>query len=87
MMTLAVFLAVMVISMFLTSRTSVVGINWIAVFIVHSVILVWSSVTGSLGYFLSYRLFLPAIPEGSYGGDQPVQRLDESGNPYQPPST
>ena len=63
------------------------GVNWIAIGIVFLFLFLWSTAAGAIGYSIGTRLFANAIPEGNYGGDEPVQRVDESGNPYQPPST
>ena len=62
------------------------GVNWIALGIAFLFLFLWSSAMGAIGYSVGIRLFSNAVAEGNDGGDESVQRLDESGNPYQPPS-
>ena len=63
------------------------GVNWIAFGVVFLFLFLWSSASGAIGYSVGIRLFSNAVPEGNDGDNEPVQRLDESGNPYQPPGT
>ena len=89
-LTAAVTTAIAVLVVFLvrsTAPNASFGVNWIAIGIALTVLFLWASASGAIGYSIGMRLFRITISEGKYGGEQVVQRLDESGNPYQPPST
>ena len=67
---------------------TLVYIAWGSLLLSLIVTFIVASVIGSIAYRIGYRMSSAAASvEGSYGGDEPVTRLEETGNPYQPPST
>ena len=70
----------------MATQTTVVA-NWFAIIAAHATVFGTAMTFGSLGYFFSYRIFRSSIPHVPAGGNENMTRVDESGNPYQPPST
>ena len=64
------------------------SIAWAEVLIGLAVTFVIATLIGSIAYLIRYRFAAkPSSVEGSYGDEEPSVRLEETGNPYQPPST
>ena len=70
------------------SPTYQIRIAWGSLAIAMIFMLVFATFVGWLSYLFAYALAAKRVAvEGAYGGDEPEVRVEETGNPYQPPST
>ena len=59
----------------------------VAVLIASVVTGLGTSLATFVGYLIGHSGRKQSSVEGSYGGDDPTIQMEETGNPYQPPST
>ncbi len=63
-----------------------IGIAWIQVIFGCGFVFLVAAFTGAIGYAVSYRVFEQSAAHESYERNEPESRIDETGNPYQPPN-
>lgn len=84
----SVFVAITLAILLLKPRAANVnfGIDWASLLFFFGFVFLFGAFTGSIGYAVSYRLFQQRPLNESAVGSYPQTPVDETGNPYQPPS-